>query len=383
MSPITCRSERVDSPAGDNLTLFDQIIQPSVEPPADAGQQAGMDLFFNAKPRLTEWLVGSGALREPFVVLDVGVQGGESPRWQALGDHLIFHGFDAIEEVVEELARKNSKARNKTFHWFAIGNEDGEREFYFKPGNPTNSSFYQAFYLATDPEVQVRKVPVRRLDTLLRDGVISRADFLKVDVEGFETEVFGGATALLEAGVLGVESETNFATSSAYPDSHFALVQTAFLRSGLVLFDLNFNRVPRASYHQARKVRGMPTLPPEGSGQPQIFNVLFCRDLAAERDGSLFYKRLPPRPTVDQILKTMVIYELYGLNDVAVDTAVKFSAELGQRIDVERGLDLLCQRIEVLQLDADSLRQQIHSIHASTSWRITAPLRAIANVLKR
>ena len=66
--------------------------------------------------------------------------------------------------------------------------------------------------------------------------------------------------------------------------------------------------------------------------------------MTAERDGSLHYAKLPPKPTVDQILKTMSIYELHGLNDIAVDTAVNFSGELGQRLDVERAVDLLCRR---------------------------------------
>lgn len=337
-----------------------------------------MDLFINPDPRFTQWLIGSGALHKPFIVIDVGVQGGESPRWRVLGDHLIFHGFDAIKEVIDELAQRN-KSRNKTFHWLAIGNEDGEREFYFKPSNPTNSSFYHA----ASPEVQSRRVPVRKLDTLLRDGVIPNADFLKVDVEGFEKDVFDGAAALLAGGVLGVEAETNFSTTDVYPDSHFALVQAILLPHELMFCDLNFTRVPRTSYRNARKVRGLPELPREGSGKPSYFNVLFCRDLAAEHDGSLFYKRLPPSPAIDQMLKTIVIYELHGLIDIAVDTAIKFSTELGQRIDVERGLDLLCRQIDLPFLDTAALKQEIHSIYASTSWRITTPLRAIGNALKR
>ena len=100
-----------------------------------------MDIFFNTNPEFTKWMVGTGALHEPFVVVDVGVLGGESPRWQFLGDHLVVHGFDAIKEVIDDLSAKNARPRNKSYHWFAIGNEDGEREFFFKSSNPTSSSF--------------------------------------------------------------------------------------------------------------------------------------------------------------------------------------------------------------------------------------------------
>ena len=43
-----------------------------------------------------------------------------------------------------------------------------------------------------------------------------------------------------------------------------------------------------------------------------IFDVLFCRDLTAERTAVSTTSELPPPPTVDQILKTIVIYELMG-----------------------------------------------------------------------
>ena len=333
-----------------------------------------MDLFFNENPRFTKWLVDSGGLREPFVVIDVGVQGGENPRWRVLGDHLIFHGFDAIKEAVDDLARK--KAGNKTFHRLAIGNEDGEREFFYKPSNPTNSSFYEV----SGSDVQSRTVPVRKLDTLLRDGIIPRADFLKVDVEGFEKDVFRGASDLLGAGVLGIECETNFRTSIIYPESHFGLIHGTVLRYGLVLFDLNCNRIPRAAYQAARRRRNLPALPPEGCGMPATFNVLFCRELAAERDDSLYYSRMPSPPSVDQILKTMAIYELHGFNDIALQTALTFTKELGQRIDVERAIDLLCRQTD---LAVEPAAQVLKQVCASTSWRITAPLRALGNAFRR
>ena len=253
---------------------------------------------------------------------------------------------------------------------------------------------------------------MRKLDTLLSEGVIPKADFMKVDVEGFERDVFLGARALLAAGVLGVESETNFSTSPTYPDTHFGLIQAVLLQHGMFVFDINFNRVPRAAYHAARSVRNLPQVPSEGTGKPATLNVLFCRDLTTERDGGLYYAKLPPKPSVDQILKAMSIYELHGLNDIAVDTAARFSNELGQRLDVERAIDLLSRATghvrlrdpppaaqevvaavvpeashsqailsendtQNLQRALAALEDQIAAIHSSTSWRITAPLRSL------
>ncbi len=45
-----------------------------------------MDLALNEQADFTRWVVREGLLRQPFVLVDVGVQGGEHPRWQPLGD---------------------------------------------------------------------------------------------------------------------------------------------------------------------------------------------------------------------------------------------------------------------------------------------------------
>lgn len=210
-----------------------------------------------------------------------------------------------------------------------------------------------------------------------------------------------------------MESETSFGSSVIYPQTHFGLIQGVLLNHGLVVSDLNFNRVRRAAYQEARRRRTLRELPLEGGGKPSTFNVLFCRDLTAERNGSLYYEKLPPSPRVDQILKLMAIYELHGLNDIAVDTAVTFSNELGQRLDVERAIDLLCgqgslpsaqhdtsassamagsidrqidlSREHVLAIEREraALMDQISRLHASTSWRLTAPLRAVMQALRR
>jgi len=67
-----------------------------------------MDLCLNTNPQFTQWLVSSRLLREPFVVVDVGVQGGENRRWHFLEEYLVVHGFDAIEEAVRGLQQENA-----------------------------------------------------------------------------------------------------------------------------------------------------------------------------------------------------------------------------------------------------------------------------------
>ena len=94
------------------------------------------DLYFNQRAEFTRWVVRMQMLHEPLVLVDVGVFGGESTRWQVLGDFLVVHGFDAIETEVERLTKREAGNPGRHYHWMAIGNEDGEREFHMNVAQP-------------------------------------------------------------------------------------------------------------------------------------------------------------------------------------------------------------------------------------------------------
>lgn len=347
-----------------------------------------MDIYFNSTAKFTRWVVKGRLLNEPFVVVDVGVMGGENVRWHLLGDHLVVHGFDAVEEEIERLNQQNNSP-NRHYHLIAAGNEDGERDFHFNAANPTSSSIYKqerdrSHHFGDERSDTIRRVPVRRLDTLLAERRIPPADFLKVDVEGFEKDVFDGAHDLLGLGILGVETETNFGASPTYPHGHFATLHQIMLEHHLMVFDLAFNRVPRESYQQALGRNGLPMVADQSSvGRISTVNALFLRDIIDEVDRPHHYLTPPQPVSVDQLLKTMIIYELHGLNDMAVDTAERFRDRLGQRIDVDQAIDLLvdpyCKRISSsesqLRAEIEILTQRIRELEGSTSWRITAPLR--------
>jgi FkbM family methyltransferase len=388
------------------------------------------DLWLNAQCEFTKWVVQQALLRESFVVVDVGAQGGTTPRWNPLGDYLILYGFDPIAEVISELKAANAGRSNYHFHNNAIGEIDGEQNFYFNRLNPTASSMYSQgdSRFGDQPSEEVRVVTVRRLDSLLADGTIQRADFLKVDVEGFEKNVFHGGPDFIAAGVLGVEVESNFNISPIYPKSHFVAVSDYLVGHGLIVADIGFNRVPRATFTQALQQSGIAPQDQCELGRPATLNLLFCRDPIHEGDHSESYCKLPAPLNVDQIIKTMMIYELYGLNDIALDIARRFRRILSPRLDVEQATRLLaradCRQDEAekqLRKTEEALREtevqlrgteeklretedkvsateqrfsqteeqlhaaerQLRAMKRSNSWRITAPLRKAARFLRR
>jgi len=303
-----------------------------------------VELSFNLDAAFTQWVVKQGHLEEPFVLVDVGVQGGEHPRWEQLGDQLVVHGLDAIEEAVGHLQRRSRGRPNRHYHAVAAGAADEERVFYFNPTHPTVSSMYphgDSRY-EVKPGQQTRTVPVRRLDTLFAEGVIARADFLKVDVEGFEKDVFLGARALLAAGVLGVETESNFGISPTYPRGHFAAVHDILLEHHLLVFDVGFNRIPRASFARALKRAGRhATVRRSSLGKPATVEILFCRDPIDETDHAENYRTACRPFSIEQLIKIAIIYELHGLNDIAVDTIQRFADRFAARLDADQAIRLL------------------------------------------
>ena len=345
-----------------------------------------MDLCRNREPRFTRWAIAAGLPREPLVVVDVGVQGGEHPRWHALGDRLVVHGFDAIREVVEGLQAQNRapgghKAGGRHYYWTALGDEEGEREFYFNAADPYSSSLYRqgtdSYSAAGQRRDQVRRVPVRRLDSYVDSGAIPHADVLKVDVEGFEKSVLLGARKLMSSGLLALVVETNFGASPEYPQTHFGVMLQIASEHGLRLCDLAFNRIPSTAFQEALEKAGSRRITDHRSvGKVSTVDALFCRDLVAEREQPQSYASLPAPIGPEKVLKLMMVLESYGLNDLATDLAQRFRQELAPLFDVDAGIRLLA--------DPDCrIDEATGSIRRSLGWLMRAPLRLGRQLLLR
>jgi FkbM family methyltransferase len=318
-----------------------------------------VDLYHHDQPSFTRWIIENGLLREPFVVIDVGVQGGEHPRWEFLGDQVRVYGFDAISEAIDRIKAKGERP-HRFYLNIALGDEEGEREFYV-PANTFSASFYEDRSLAAagddrhgDGTPGARLVPIRRLDTLFANGEIPAADYIKVDCEGFDPEVLRGARHYLaKSNCLCVTIETNFGVSPIYPRTPFVDICEIMAQNRLLVADLNAVRRARASYRAALERHPWPAADPLHDvpyldvGQPGTFDFVFCRDFVAEHVSPNSFATLPDavtEPTLDKLIKAMINFELHGLMDCAVDLAEHFRETLAERLDVDEATALLCRR---------------------------------------
>ena len=293
--------------------------------------------------------------RDGYCVIDVGCEGGSHLRWKAVGEFIDFHGFDPISEVIDRLEAEYN-ATNYHFYSMALGNEDGLRQLYVK-SDTFSSSFYPPVDAAVlahlhgdDVKRGARTVEIRKLDTLSSNSCIPLPDYIKLDCEGFESEVLLGAFDYLTASApLCVTTETNFSTSPTHLRTHFSSLNDLLIPHGLHVFDLYYLRWPQPDYvaafsslqHDARQAQTLRVV-----GRPATSEFVFCRDFVAERDRPQSYinKPLPYHlPSVDRLIKAMIAFELHGLMDCAFEIGMQFREHLEQRLDVSRALDLLLE----------------------------------------
>jgi FkbM family methyltransferase len=110
----------------------------------------------------------------------------------------------------------------------ALSDRDGEAPL-FVGANHEMGSLGNWVAARTGETTQAITVPLRQLDSLVREGILSRPDIMKVDVEGNELRVFRGAHELLdrEDAPIIIYEENLYAAPNATGES--ASAATAFL----------------------------------------------------------------------------------------------------------------------------------------------------------
>jgi len=282
-------------------------------------------------PAFTAWIVQNGLLHEPLRIMDVGCQGGLHARWRWLGEYLEAWAFDPLPDIIAQLSESNPAPDRIRYFCVGLGGTDGERPFR-RDENPYGSAFLpmavpEAGH-ARDANGNLKAnwthAPIRKLDTLLADGLFTGIDHLKMDCEGSEIEILEGAQHFLDrCGVFAIESESNLKLHPRDKPCHFVCLYNLL---GPRLFDVY-------DQHHYRWTRPPLTGGYPHKGRPDTFDFLFLRGFDANDDLS--------GHTLDRLIKMMIVAELYALQDVAADILQRASATLAQRFDVAEAMELL------------------------------------------
>lgn len=296
----------------------------------------------NQKPKLVTSLADSGAFSEPFVLLDVGASGGIAPTWSAFGDALIAHGFDPLVAEVERL--NESQCATGTVKYFDAYIVSNDERLDDRPYDPLEmaqrSSAVRALQLSGEDYTKsvfnsgadVRLSQNRySVDAFVQEHGLDHVDFIKTDTDGRDYPVLLGAEKTLrQRAVLGVAAEVQFNPKEHPHANSFSNVDSYLRELGFSLFNIVPYRYSKAALPDKFRYN----IPAQTfRGQVIWADVVYLRDFADAR----FPERWPHlRPTAHQLLKSIALFEIFDLNDCAMELVNVYAGELGEICDPEQ-----------------------------------------------
>lgn len=285
----------------------------------------------------------------PMRLVDVGASGGIDLKWHVLGDHLEAYGFDPL---VNECQRLNTESNTDKIQYIAAfvtgpkgadSNDIADMDGLFDWERL--SAYHAIKALETQPEMRYNSYQ----DIIYADQQITLdsffhkkpyIDFLKIDTDGHDINVLQGATKLLQKGhVLGICIECQFHGPVDSNSNTFANIDRFLRRHGFSLFDMEIHRYSR----MALPGRFLLSIPAQtDTGQIQWADAIYFRDLADKN----YTKRNNYKISSYNIIKLACLFELYGLNDCAIELLNVYDERIEFDIDMDHAKQLLVPPID-------------------------------------
>jgi len=298
----------------------------------------------NWNPRLTRQLAGRGVFSDkPFCLVDVGASGGIDGYWESFAPSLRAAGFDGL---VKEIERLNQEARpNTRYYPYLVG----DRTYRRPRGVPNTEPFgrtsaaraaeiakcnYATTYFDPTGSGAVTKEMIELDQFCLRDHPMD-VDFIKTDTDGSDYQALLGARELLSQGqVLGLAVECQFHGFVHDDSSTFRNIDRFLTGLGFSLFDLEVYRYTRAALPKTFVYR----IPAQTrAGQVLWCDALYLQDAGFAGYEAAWSRTLPPH----KIVKLACVFEIFGLEDCAVELLLKYRGTLAGLVNVDERLDLL------------------------------------------
>jgi FkbM family methyltransferase len=374
-------------------------------------------------------------ITDPMIIADVGARDGYNVEWTPLGAGMKVFCF---EPDAAECARLNAEgAANVRYIPSAIGRKPGRQTLYeanlsYSTGlYPSRMDFFDRMLNGENGRViGQREIIVDTLDNAMASENLFMLNFLKLDAEGAELDILLGATKILhDPRLFGILAEIRFHPESNSSPPFWQIDQ--FLQAqGFRLFDISSNKWSRRALpylgtqdyilSDGRRFYAYTT-----QGQVVDGDALYFRDLLLPQN-----RALAESLSAKDLLKLAALYEIYHHNDAAAELIQAFRGKIGEIIDCDVLLDHLTPDFfgaklsypaylevyfhpetrfaappapapaSVASAPAEDisaatslvaaqaateialLRSELNQMRASTSWRVTRPLRALRRLLR-
>lgn len=293
------------------------------------------------------------ALRPGDIAIDIGAHVGRHtlPIARAVGPAGKVFAFEPLPAAYAELRRKVENAQGSggelaaiITHNVALGEEEGEAKFVFVPDFPEYSGFRERTYHDDSLRRETIDVRVLRLDSYRAEFGTVR--FVKIDAEGGELTILRGGVTLIGESVPIVSFELGNGSLTNYPYTA-ADYFDFFAELGYTLFS--------------------------------IFGIPLSRDefiSAADEQFFWDYIAVPgrsPWPFGHDHLRVLV----GQLGEASVTPGIIPESEAGT------GRDALLAAAQAAETRAMAAEARVAALCVSTSWRMTAPLRRLADLFKK
>ncbi len=262
-------------------------------------------------------------------LVDVGFRGDLCSEWVVFAKAINCIGFELDEKecrLLNELI--HDSGRQGIVYPYAVGGRKSDSETLYITRFPYSSGLRMSNQIFLDRMhsimsdnnkiMHTETVKTVCLDNALPPEVAAKINFLKVDTEGFESEILDGAQALLKSPQLfGVKSEVWFGPIKKA--ELFAEIDVLLRANGFHLFDITVSRYPRNTFD-----RGYLTFDKDGHpagldshlhGQVLTGDVLYLKDPVFDykNGGGAFTWN------DENVLAMSSIFYAYNLFDCAVE----------------------------------------------------------------
>ena len=241
-------------------------------------------------------------------------------EWGIFGENLTIYGFEADPVACEQANQSNRSRIWQEQHFpLALGGVVGQQSLYVTK-HPMCSSLYPpneaylARFAGLPPLVnldRILEVQTTTLDRFCQDYQVNQIDFLQIDIQGAELDVFKAAPEIFSQSIFAIQTEVEFAPLYM-GQPLFGDVDQFLTAQGFTLFHVSTVPINRIN---------SPI--PAGYGNPQTLwgEAFYLRDLLAKVN--------QPWQTPENFLKLACIADIWGFSDYALELLVHLTANYG------------------------------------------------------